>query len=79
MHELFAVADITNFRFPIRVDAAVVSGCRRDGYVLQSETERLHRHWKGSRLRWIKAGHFSALVTQRQTLCECVEEAMGSL
>lgn len=76
---LFDVADITNFRPPLRVDAAVVSGCARDGYVLASETERLHQHWKGSTLRWIPAGHFSALLTQRKVLRACVEEAVGEL
>jgi len=79
LQELFDVADITNFRSPVRVDAAVVSGCTRDGYVLPSETERLHRHWKGSTLRWIEAGHFSALMTQRRALCACVEEALAKL
>jgi Alpha/beta hydrolase domain containing 18 len=79
LRELFDTADLTGYRPPVRVDAAVVSGCTRDGYVLQSETERLHRHWKGSSLRWIEAGHFSALVTQRRALCDCVEEAVGKL
>jgi pimeloyl-ACP methyl ester carboxylesterase len=79
LKKLFDVADITNFRPPIRADAAIVSGCTRDGYVLPAETERLHGHWKGSSLRWIKAGHFSALLTQRRALRECVEEAFSRL
>jgi len=79
LRELFEVADITRFRPPIRVDAAIVSGCTRDGYVLASETRRLHAHWKGSSLRWIKAGHFSALMTQRRALRDCVEEALSML
>jgi len=79
LQELFDTADIAGYRPPLRVDAAVVSGCTRDGYVLPSETERLHRHWKGCTLRWIEAGHFSALLTQRRALCECVEEAVGKL
>jgi hypothetical protein len=79
LRELFDTADVTRYRPPVRVDAAVVSGCTRDGYVLQSETERLHRHWNGSSLRWIEAGHFSALLTQRRALCDCVEEAVGKL
>ena len=76
---LFDAADITNFRPPMRADAAVVSGCRHDGYVLPSETERLHSHWRGSTLRWIEAGHFSALITQRRALQACVEEAVKKL
>ncbi len=79
LRKLFDTADLTGYRPPVRADAAVVSGCTRDGYVLQSETERLHRHWKGCTLRWIDAGHFSALLTQRRALCECVEAAIAKL
>jgi pimeloyl-ACP methyl ester carboxylesterase len=79
LRELFDTADVTRYRPPLRADAAVVSGCTHDGYVLASETERLHRHWRGCTLRWIKAGHFSALLTQRRALRECVEEAVGKL
>src|SRR5271165_3668026 len=79
LRELFDTADVTGYRPPIRAGAAVVSGCTRDGYVLPSETERLHRHWKGSTLRWIEAGHFSALVTHKRALCDCVAEAVAKL
>ena len=79
LRKLFDIADVSCYRPPVRADATIVSGCIRDGYVLQSETERLHRHWKRSTLRWIDAGHFSALLTQRRALCECVEEAVAKL
>jgi pimeloyl-ACP methyl ester carboxylesterase len=79
LRKLFDTADVTGYRPPVRVEAAVVSGCTRDGYVLQSETERLYRHWKGCTLRWIDGGHFSALLTQRRALCDCVEEAVAKL
>ena len=76
---LFAVADVTCFSAPMRSDAAVIAGCKRDGYVLRSETERLHQHWPGSTLRWIPAGHFSALVSSRRALCDCVADAVEKL
>jgi hypothetical protein len=66
LRESFDVADLINFRPPVRVDAAIVSGCTQDGYVLPSETQRWHAHWKGGFLHWIRAGHFSALLTQRR-------------
>jgi hypothetical protein len=71
--QLFDVADLTRYQLPERPDAAVVAGCKRDGYVFNSETERLHLHWKGSTLRWIPAGHFSALMTSRRALCDCID------
>src|ERR1700690_4492686 len=77
--QLFEVADVTRYPLPLRPDAAVIAGCKRDGYVFNSETERLHQHWKGSALRWIPAGHFSALVTSRRALCDCVGQAADKL
>ena len=77
--QVFDVADVTRYPLPVRPDAAVIAGCKRDGYVFNSETERLHQHWKGSALRWIPAGHFSALVTSRRALCDCVVEAACKL
>jgi hypothetical protein len=79
LHAFFEAADITNYPPPQRVDAAIILGCSRDGYILRSETERLHQHWAGSTLRWLNAGHFSALVTSRKTLCDCIVDALALL
>ncbi len=79
LHQLFSVADITRYPPPVRVDAAVIAGCTRDGYVPSHETKRLHQHWQGSSLRWISAGHFSALVTSGTALRDCVADAAGKL
>jgi len=79
LHRWFDAADVTNYQPPLRADAAVILGCTRDGYILQSETERLHRHWPGSSLRWLAAGHFSALLTSRRALCDCVADALAKL
>ena len=79
LHGIFDAADITNFPPPLRVDASIVLGCSRDGYVLRSETERLHQYWAGSTLRWLNAGHFSALITRRKALCDCLSDALNLL
>ena len=79
LHRFFDAADITNYPPPLRADASMVLGCTRDGYVLRSETERLHRHWAGSTLRWLNAGHFSALVTSRRALCDCIHDTLQKL
>ena len=79
MQKLFSGADITQHPRPVRPDAAVIAGCKRDAYVLQSETERLHAYWPGSTLRWIDSGHFPALLTCRTALCDCVAEAASKL
>ena len=79
LQDVLSEADITRYQPPLRADAAIIAGCKRDGYVLRSETERLHQHWQGSELRWIPAGHFSALMTCRGALCDCVAQAAEKL
>ncbi len=79
LRQLFEVADVTRYPLPCRPDAAVIVGCKRDGYVFNTETERLHSYWKGSTLRWIPAGHFSALMTSRRALCDAVAESANKL
>ena len=80
-----AVAQAVRYRRHHELPPAGTSGRRggvglhKNGYVLPSETERLYRHWKGSELRWIEAGHFSALMTRRRALQECVEFAVERL
>lgn len=79
LQQLFLTADIAQHPKPLRADAAVIAGCKRDAYILQSETERLHAHWKGSTLRWLETGHFSAPLTSRRALCDCVVDAAEKL
>ncbi len=54
-------------------------GCRRDGYVAQRDTEALAAHWAGSTLRWLEAGHISALLLHRAELRGAVAEALTRL
>ncbi len=79
LRQFFDAADITRYHAPVRVDAAIIVGCTRDGYVQRAETERLYQHWQGSTLRWVKAGHFSALLTNRRALCDAVSDALAKL
>jgi predicted alpha/beta hydrolase family esterase len=57
----------------------VVVGCRRDGYVRNEDTEALARHWPNSQLRWLRAGHISALLLHQAALRGAVAEAFHGL
>jgi pimeloyl-ACP methyl ester carboxylesterase len=74
-----AAADVTRHARPMRADAAVLVGCRRDGYVLPDEIERLHQYWSGSALRWLPAGHVTALMFFRGALRDAVADATAKL
>jgi hypothetical protein len=76
---LFGRADAQRLPAPVRPDAAVVVGCTADGYVSGGDTRALHAHWPGSVLRWVNAGHVSALFTRRAELRAAVADALGKL
>lgn len=42
---------------PTRPELAIIVGARHDGFVPPRDVEALHRHWKGSELRWMPSGH----------------------
>jgi predicted alpha/beta hydrolase family esterase len=63
----------------MRVDAAIVVGGAKDGYVLAEETQRLHDYWSGSTLRWLPAGHVTALMFFRGALRDAVADATAKL
>lgn len=79
LHNLIKAADVTHHAPPLRPDAAVLVGGARDGYILRSEIQRLHEHWTGSILRWVPAGHVTALITSRPALRDAIVDAIERL
>jgi pimeloyl-ACP methyl ester carboxylesterase len=79
LHLLIEGADLTRHAPPIRADAAVVVGCIKDGYILPNEVRRLHKYWSGSALRWLPAGHVTALMFFRDALRDAVADATAKL
>jgi hypothetical protein len=59
--------------------SAVLVAARRDGFVPADATEALARHWAGSDLRWIDAGHATLLARHRPALAEAVVSAFDRL
>jgi hypothetical protein len=76
---LFGLADVSRLSPPVRPEAAVVVGFLRDGYVAREDTAALHAHWPKSTLRWVDAGHVSALLFHREALRTAVADALDGL
>jgi dienelactone hydrolase len=70
--------DVTCLPPPRAPRAAIVLGTRRDGFVPPSEAERLARHW-GAELRWLDAGHVSAVAFHRAEMRQAVNDAFARL
>jgi pimeloyl-ACP methyl ester carboxylesterase len=79
LRRLIETADLTRHAPPLRSDAAVLMGCARDGYIQRTEIQRLHEHWPGSELRWLRAGHVTAVISGRSFLRGAVADATERL
>jgi hypothetical protein len=76
---LIEAADLTRYAPPIRADAAVLVGCAQDGYVLPIEIQRLNEYWIGSELRWLQAGHVTAVIRKKVFLRDGIADAIKKL
>ncbi len=79
LESLFDLGRVTLWPAPVRPESAILLACRRDGYVPASETHALHAHWPKSELRWVDAGHISALFTERRALRAAIRDAFARL
>lgn len=70
--------DATRLPPPRAPHAAIVVGTRADGFVPPREMERIAAHWR-CELRWLDAGHASALLFHRAALRQAVVDAIGRL
>jgi hypothetical protein len=63
---------------PVWPLAAIVVGTAGDGVVPPAEMERIARHW-GAELRWLPAGHVSAVLRHRGDMRQAVIDAFDRL
>ncbi len=56
---------------------AVLVAARHDGFVPADATIELHRHWPGSELRWVRAGHGTLWWLRRRFLVRAVVDAFA--
>jgi pimeloyl-ACP methyl ester carboxylesterase len=46
-----------------------------DGFIPTAAVQRLHRHWPGSRLDWVHAGHGSLMWRRKDRLVNTIEDS----
>ncbi len=63
---------------PFCPEAAIVVGTADDGVVPPSEMRRIAEHW-GAELRWLDAGHVSAVLRHRGPMRQAVSDAFDRL
>jgi dienelactone hydrolase len=63
---------------PVLPEAAIVVGTRADGVVPPADQERIARHW-GAELRWLDAGHVTAVLRFRDEMRAALRDAFARL
>jgi hypothetical protein len=66
---------ILKFPPPDHTAAAVLLAATRDGFVPTGAASAVHRHWPGSKMNWVNAGHASLLWSMRDRMVETIVEA----
>jgi hypothetical protein len=63
---------------PVAPDAAIVVGTAADGVVPPEDMARIAEHW-GCELRWLAAGHVSAVLRERPAMRQALLDAFARL
>jgi hypothetical protein len=79
LSEVLHSASILRFPAPPHTRAAVLVAATRDGYVPTAAAQAVHRHWPGSELEWVNAGHGTLLWFHRDRLAEAVVRSFERL
>lgn len=77
--EALEVVTVSRFPAPVRPDAAVLLSGRHDRFVAPEQALALHRHWPGSALRWLDAGHVTGIVLNAPAHLRAVRESIERL
>ena len=77
--QVLHAGSLLNHAPPPHAAAAVLLAGTRDGFVPTSSTQAIHRHWKGSKMDWVNAGHACLLFTKRDRIVGTIEEAFDRL
>ena len=79
MAELMGQFAISTHGELLHPEYAVIVGTRRDEFIAVRDVEKLHRHWPGSELRWIDAGHTTGWALHGEEMREAVADAFERL
>ncbi|HSD18958.1 MAG TPA: alpha/beta hydrolase family protein [Anaeromyxobacter sp.] len=69
---------VTSLPAPVYPEAAIVVGTSQDGFVPPSDMRRIAEHW-GAELRWLPAGHVSALLRHQGAMRQAMLDALARL
>lgn len=60
-------------------ELAILVAATNDAFIPTAEVEKLHAHWPGSELRWLRAGHTTGWVLNASTIRRAIADAFERL
>jgi hypothetical protein len=72
----FAISENGTLKYP---ELAIIVGTLRDEFIPPSGVVQLYRHWRGSQLRWIDAGHTTGWALHGGELRSALRDAFRQL
>jgi hypothetical protein len=77
--DVLHAGSLLNHPAPAHAESAVLLAGTKDGFVPTSATMAIHRHWAGSRMDWVNAGHASLLWRHRPRIVETIADSFRRL
>lgn len=62
---------------PREPESAIIVAARSDAIVPPQQAIKLHRYWKGSRLRWIEASHITGFMFHLGEVADAIRDALA--
>ncbi|HMV41712.1 MAG TPA: alpha/beta hydrolase family protein [Leptospiraceae bacterium] len=72
-------SDIRSFPKPKRMDAVIIVGAKKDGYIPNYSTQIIKDHWEKAELRWVKAGHVGSFLFCTPDFRKAIEDSFSRL
>ncbi|MBA4397300.1 MAG: hypothetical protein C0394_07955 [Syntrophus sp. (in: bacteria)] len=79
MSNFLNLTDIRHYPAPVRPRACFLVAAAKDAYIPPESAMTLHRHWRGSNMRWLDSGHVGAFLFHRRAFLEAIVKAFAQL
>lgn len=79
MSNFLNLTDIRHYPAPVRPRACFLVAAAQDAYIPPESAMILHRHWRGSNMRWLNGGHVGAFLFHRRAFLEAIVKAFAQL
>ena len=79
MRDFLNLTDIRHYPIPANPRACFLVAAANDAYIPPESAMILHRHWRGSTMRWLKGGHVGAFLFHRRDFLAAIVKAFGQL